>query len=266
MTSASPSPSTYLPPLPLPSQTQYPSYFGAWGRVEEDEEKLKRWSSFIGIIVAIVGNLLISLALNIQKYAHVRLERAKERRRKFLRRSRRRLFNSRRAANGNGNGECSLPSFSREGVGHEEVFIRDPASGLRGPTSFSTDSGHDDESSPDETSLLLPRSSHSTTSKEDGEEEVRSPDQQYLSSPYWWLGLVLMSIGECGNFLAYGFAPASIVSPLGVVALISNCVIAPMMLKEPFRGRDLMGVVVSICGAVIVVWSAEKEEVKVGDT
>lgn len=234
--------------------------------MEEDEEKLKRWSSFIGIIVAIVGNLLISLALNIQKYAHVRLERAKERRRKFLRRSRRRLFNSRRAANENGNGECSLPSFSREGVGHEEVFIGDPASGLRGPMSLSTDSGHDDESSPDETSLLLPRSSHSTTSKEDGEEEVRSPDQQYLSSPYWWLGLVLMSIGECGNFLAYGFAPASIVSPLGVVALISNCVIAPMMLKEPFRGRDLMGVVVSICGAVTVVWSAEKEEVKVGDT
>jgi len=231
--------------------------------VEDDEKKLKRWSSFIGIIVAIVGNILISLALNIQKYAHIRLERAKKRRRKFLRRSRRRLFNSRRA--GDGNGERSLPSFSREDVSHEQVFIRDSAYGPRGPMNFSTDCGHD-ELPPDETSFLLPRSAHSTASKEDGEEEVHSPDQQYLSSPYWWLGLVLMSIGECGNFLAYGFAPASIVSPLGVVALISNCVIAPMMLKEPFRGRDLMGVVVSICGAVIVVWSAEKEEVKVGDT
>ena len=29
-----------------------------------------------------------------------------------------------------------------------------------------------------------------------------------------------MTIGEAGNFLAYGFAPASIVSPLGVVALV----------------------------------------------
>ncbi|KAG0137902.1 magnesium transporter, partial [Tuber indicum] len=86
----------------------------------------------------------------------------------------------------------------------------------------------------------------------------------YLSSPYWWLGLVLMSIGEYGNFLAYGFALASIISLLGVVALISNCVIALAMLKEPFRGRDLLGVVVSICGAGIVVWSAEKEEVKLG--
>ena len=233
--------------------------------MEDDEEKLKRWSSFIGIIVAIVGNLLISLALNIQKYAHVRLERAKKRRRKFLRRSRRRLLISRRVGHGNGNGETSFPSFSREDVNHEEVFIRDSACGLREPMNFSTDSGHD-ESPPDETSLLIPRSSHSTASKEDGEEEVRPPDHQYLSSPYWWLGLILMSIGECGNFLAYGFAPASIVSPLGVVALISNCVIAPVMLKEPFRGRDLIGVMVSVCGAVTVVWSAEKEEVKVGDT
>lgn len=72
-----------------------------------------------------------------------------------------------------------------------------------------------------------------------------------------------MFFGECGNFLAYGFAPASIVSPLGVVALVTNCVIAPLMLKEPFRARDVLGVLVSIAGAVTVVWSAEKEEVKV---
>lgn len=74
----------------------------------------------------------------------------------------------------------------------------------------------------------------------------------------------MMFFGECGNFLGYGFAPASIISPLGVVALISNCVIAPLMLKEPFRRRDLMGVLVSVAGAVIVVWSAEKEETKLG--
>ncbi|CUS09466.1 unnamed protein product [Tuber aestivum] len=48
------------------------------------------------------------------------------------------------------------------------------------------------------------------------------------------------------------------------MALISNCVIALAMLKEPFRGRDLPGVVVSIYCAVIVVWSAGKEEVKLG--
>jgi len=73
-----------------------------------------------------------------------------------------------------------------------------------------------------------------------------------------------MTIGEAGNFLAYGFAPASIVSPLGVVALISNCVIAPIMLKEQFRLRDFWGVVVAVAGAVTVVLSAKQQEKKLG--
>jgi drug/metabolite transporter (DMT)-like permease len=73
-----------------------------------------------------------------------------------------------------------------------------------------------------------------------------------------------MTIGEAGNFLAYGFAPASIVSPLGVVALISNCVIAPVMLKEHFRLRDFWGVVVAVAGAVTVVLSAKQQEEKLG--
>ncbi len=73
-----------------------------------------------------------------------------------------------------------------------------------------------------------------------------------------------MTIGETGNFLAYGFAPASIVSPLGVVALISNCVIAPILLKERFRLRDFWGVVVAVAGAIIIVLSAKQQEKKLG--
>jgi hypothetical protein len=135
----------------------------------------KKWSSLIGIITAITGNILISIALNTQRYAHLRLQRKAK--------------------------QSSSPSASA------------------------------------------------------------SP---YLRSPYWWAGLVLMLIGEIGNFLAYGFAPASIVSPLGVVALISNCVIAPVVLKEPFRRRDAFGVVIAILGAVIVALSAKLQEVKLG--
>lgn len=86
----------------------------------------------------------------------------------------------------------------------------------------------------------------------------------YLKSPYWWGGIVLMTVGEAGNFLAYGFAPASIVSPLGVVALISNCVIAPIMLKERFRMRDFWGVVVAVGGAITVVLSAKTQEKRFG--
>lgn len=33
-----------------------------------------------------------------------------------------------------------------------------------------------------------------------------------------WLGFVLMNVGETGNFISYGFAPASVVAPLGTVS------------------------------------------------
>ena len=102
---------------------------------------------------------------------------------------------------------------------------------------------------------------------EEGDSEEKSEKEEtksYLKSPYWWAGIIMMTVGEAGNFLAYGFAPASIVSPLGVVALISNCIIAPFFLKERFRKRDLLGVVIAVGGAVTVVLSANDSNPKLG--
>jgi len=207
---------------------------------DDNADEAKRWSSFIGIIVAISGNVLISLALNVQKYAHIRLRREKTQRKRLLRRRRK------EQAWKSGIGPAGQPGTGREGMLSEE--IQDDGLGqLDG-----------DETPEDED---LDNTSEYPNLVGGGDAEKR--DQMYLHSPWWWLGLVLMSVGECGNFLAYGFAPASIVSPLGVVALISNCIIAPLMLKEPFRGRDFVGVGVSISGAVIVVMSSAAEEVKV---
>jgi hypothetical protein len=39
----------------------------------------------------------------------------------------------------------------------------------------------------------------------------------YTQIPQWWIGFVCMGAGEIGNFIAYGMAPASLVSPLGAV-------------------------------------------------
>ena len=66
------------------------------------------------------------------------------------------------------------------------------------------------------------------------------------------------------SFYRYGFAPASIVSPLGVVALISNCIIAPCLLKERFRKRDALGVLIAVGGVVTVVLSAKTSETRLG--
>ncbi|KAF9109491.1 hypothetical protein BGX27_007569, partial [Mortierella sp. AM989] len=76
-----------------------------------------------------------------------------------------------------------------------------------------------------------------------GLDEIYTTDSasetEYLRSKAWWFGMTLMILGECGNFMAYGYAQASIVAPLGTVALVSNVILAPLMLKEPFRRRDL---------------------------
>ncbi|XP_063735355.1 NIPA-like protein 2 isoform X2 [Eleginops maclovinus] len=44
----------------------------------------------------------------------------------------------------------------------------------------------------------------------------------YYTSGVWWCGVALMGLGELGNFAAYGFAPASLVAPLGCVSVIGG--------------------------------------------
>ena len=43
-------------------------------------------------------------------------------------------------------------------------------------------------------------------------------DRVDVRIPIRWLGFTLMNVGEIGNFLSYGFAPASVVAPLGAVS------------------------------------------------
>jgi len=223
----------------------------------------ENWSSFIGITTAIVGNIMISFALNMQRYAHIRLSREwdeKERRRK-----------KRRSGTGTSASESASPSsVERRDANLAGKYHRPRETGYDNGIHEREDT--EDEYEAEETDGLLPRarrsrdsgngSSRSLESEANGEEEFKQ--KSYLKSPYWWIGIILMVTGEAGNFLAYGFAPASIVSPLGVVALISNCIIAPFLLKERFRKRDGFGVLISVAGAVTVVLSASDHNPKLG--
>ncbi|KAH7357447.1 magnesium transporter NIPA-domain-containing protein [Pyrenochaeta sp. MPI-SDFR-AT-0127] len=217
----------------------------------------ENWSSLIGIITAIVGNVLISFALNMQRYAHIRLDREwqeKERQRKKRNASSTSLAKLvENGGNKDSKRKYHSPRQSEDSNGHARP---------------SEDAGYEaSESDP-----LIPQSPSRSRSRPSLEsqdssgsgQEAAYKQQSYLKSPYWWLGIILMTIGEAGNFLAYGFAPASIVSPLGVVALISNCIIAPFMLKEPFRKRDILGVIIAVGGAVTVVLSAKASNPKLG--
>lgn len=213
--------------------------------------KLRKWSSFIGIITAIVGNILISFALNIQRYAHIRMERDRQRRGGdgHRRQSKDRSYGTQQQSQiAEQRAQINLRAPMHNGLHSEQ------GSQLNGK---GRSNGH-------ESTVQLSRRSSVSTLARSEKTGTGADAKTYLSSPYWWAGILLMIIGEAGNFLAYGFAPASIVSPLGVVALVSNCIIAPCLLKERFRQRDFWGVVVAVGGAVTVVFSANNSEQKMG--
>ena len=84
--------------------------------------------------------------------------------------------------------------------------------------------------------------------------------KSYLKSLTWWCGLFLMVLGEIGNFTAYGFAPASLVAPLGTTAVIANAAIAAFFLKEEIRLRDILGITLAIVGAFLLVNFSNKKD------
>ncbi|KAH8830699.1 DUF803-domain-containing protein [Flagelloscypha sp. PMI_526] len=94
----------------------------------------------------------------------------------------------------------------------------------------------------------------------EGEADHNSHEGDYLKSKLWWAGFVLMNLGECGNFISYAWAPASVVAPLGTFALIANCFFAPLILGERFRKRDGVGILLAIIGAVTVVLSSPSSQ------
>ncbi|KAL4801046.1 magnesium transporter NIPA-domain-containing protein [Aspergillus venezuelensis] len=241
---------------PTPTPAPHPfSMSSSLGHNHEHKGGEYEWSSLIGIIAALAGNVLISLALNIQRYAHIRIDKEWE--------------HEKAQQNGNGNGDGHWKRSHRRNVsGNSYGAVEGPVERYQDEPSVHSDPYRDEESDCDgeEDGLLDSAVSDRTVQGGDGNGNGSGAGRRksYLRSPYWWAGIILMTLGETGNFMAYGFAPASIVSPLGVVALISNCVIAPFMLKEKFRKRDFWGVLVAIAGAVVVVLSAKSSEEKIG--
>lgn len=236
--------------------TEYLAYPDA--RVDIFAE-LREWSSIIGIVTAIIGNILISFALNIQRYAHIRIDREYHESNLSLS----------RAGGSKADGRRAYGATTQEEIAEERAKLNATAPGPGNPNGDSRKNphgvnGNTEQDVHERSPLLKTHDSGSTLTSLEKNSDDTEERKSYLRSPYWWGGIVLMTVGEAGNFLAYGFAPASIVSPLGVVALVSNCIIAPFMLKERFRARDGWGVLVAIGGAVTIVLSAKTSETKLG--
>ncbi|XP_068179722.1 NIPA-like protein 2 [Antennarius striatus] len=83
--------------------------------------------------------------------------------------------------------------------------------------------------------------------------QTQRGSQPYYTSVVWWFGLALMGVGELGNFAAYGFAPASLIAPLGCVSVIASAIISVVFLKETVRPSDIVGGTLAITGTYLLV-------------
>ncbi|KAH9741612.1 putative magnesium transporter [Citrus sinensis] len=81
----------------------------------------------------------------------------------------------------------------------------------------------------------------------------------YLLEPLWWVGMAIMIVGEVANFVAYAFAPAVLVTPLGALSIIVSAVLAHSILHEKLPQLGILGCVMCIAGSIIIVIHAPQE-------
>lgn len=75
----------------------------------------------------------------------------------------------------------------------------------------------------------------------------------------WFFGLFLAISGELVNFLAYGLAPASVVGPLGVFVVISNCVIPALLFDESPHIHVVAGTMIALPGLLLCIISGPEQ-------
>ncbi|CAH9087934.1 unnamed protein product [Cuscuta europaea] len=81
----------------------------------------------------------------------------------------------------------------------------------------------------------------------------------YLREPLWWIGMITMVIGEFANFVAYIFAPAVLVTPLGALSIIVSAVLAHLLLKEKLQNLGVIGCILCVVGSTVIVLHAPGE-------
>ncbi|KAK2659217.1 hypothetical protein Ddye_005750 [Dipteronia dyeriana] len=81
----------------------------------------------------------------------------------------------------------------------------------------------------------------------------------YLREPFWWVGMVTMIVGELANFVAYVYAPAVLVTPLGALSIIVSAILAHFFLKEKLQKMGILGCVLCVEGSILIVLHSPSE-------
>ncbi|XP_069827369.1 NIPA-like protein 3 isoform X1 [Dendropsophus ebraccatus] len=64
--------------------------------------------------------------------------------------------------------------------------------------------------------------------------------RSYFKTKTWWLGLLLMMMGETAVFSSYAFAPLSLIVPLSAVSLIASSIIGIIFIKEKWKPKEFL--------------------------
>lgn len=95
-----------------------------------------------------------------------------------------------------------------------------------------------------------------------GSQRAGDGGHAYLKEWLWWAGLITMGLGEAANFIAYAFAPATLVTPLGALSVLVSAILASSFLNERLNSLGKVGCVLAILGSTnIVTHAPQKEEV-----
>ncbi|KTW28122.1 hypothetical protein T552_01982 [Pneumocystis carinii B80] len=81
----------------------------------------------------------------------------------------------------------------------------------------------------------------------------------YLKNGIWWIGMIIMIIGELCNFIAYAFASAILVTPLGAMSIVVCSIGSSIFLKERLSFVGKIGCAFCIIGVCMIVINAPEQ-------
>ncbi|XP_071847856.1 magnesium transporter NIPA2-like [Apostichopus japonicus] len=82
----------------------------------------------------------------------------------------------------------------------------------------------------------------------------------YLKEWMWWAGFLLLGLGELCNFMAYAFAPATLVTPLGALSVLVAAVLSSYFLNEALNLLGKIGCYQCILGSLFIILHAPVED------
>lgn len=93
-----------------------------------------------------------------------------------------------------------------------------------------------------------------------GETRAGDGGHGYLKDWLWWGGLLTMGGGEACNFVAYMFAPATLVTPLGALSVLISAVLSSYLLGEVLGVLGKLGCLLCVLGSILLVIHAPQEQ------